>query len=73
MGPDIPGSAAADGRDGIVPHLVYTGLFAALTGCVEGLLGKRTASERVSRAIYVFVSAMTAVVVGGWVMFLIHR
>lgn len=54
-------------------HLSFTMLFAALVAGAEALLGSRTLRERFNRAGYLFACAMVTVVVGGWVMFLIHR
>ncbi len=73
--PNVPRPAIAAGGRGsgqLMPHLVYTLLFAILIAAVEALLGKRTSRERIHRAAYMFTSSMVAVVAGGWIMFLIH-
>jgi hypothetical protein len=57
----------------MMSHLTYAVLFAGLISGVEAMLGKRTGRDRVDRAGYMFASSMAAVVVGGWLMFLIHR
>ena len=56
-----------------MPHLLFSALLAGLISGAEALAGERTARERLYRAGYLFTCCMTATVVGGWVMFLIHR
>jgi hypothetical protein len=55
-----------------MPHLAWTLLLATLIALATALPGDGSLRERVCRAAYTFLSSMTAVIAGGWLMYFIH-
>ena len=55
-----------------MPHFELTVLLAFLLSALLSMTGKKTSSERLLRALYVFSSTILSVILSSWVMYFIE-